>query len=132
MPDVIRAEEADVRGRIVVFLAMLPVATPTGETGPEAENPDTDTDTEEAEESLTGEIGEWVESYISCVFLFHVFSLRTSYANACPQPRRNLLKPLEHSTPLWEVWYTGQTPFPTEVCLFSVTLCCRDTTVLPI
>ncbi|KAJ7031086.1 hypothetical protein C8F04DRAFT_960819 [Mycena alexandri] len=40
----------------------------------------------------TAEIAEWVEEYLA-----------------------DLLQPLEESTPLWSVWYTGRTPFPSEM-----------------
>ena len=99
---VVRREEEEARIWIVEMLNQVP-----GEVGEgPADGPPVPQDAHTKE--LAGRIGDWLQEYIEWVRLsnyFHQYS---------PVRYRQRLVRLEDCT-LWDIWYTGATPFPSDL-----------------
>lgn len=61
------------------------------------------------------DVGEWLTGYIQYVLHFSSSIISHSCCVSCSH--RDLIQPLERH-PLWDIWYTGASPFPSEVRAF--------------
>jgi hypothetical protein len=63
---------------------------------------------------LAGNVGAWLIDYLQCVCLTRAFRSDCRLSFMLSELYRELLTNLEEGC-LWDIWYTGLSPFPSEV-----------------